>query len=289
LIIDGSFLYASNYDIPEQSVGTISKINLETGAIVDPSWATGLNAPINMAIYDSYMFVSNAGIGTEGGSVSRIDLATGEITDLAWIYGLLIPFGLVIDNPYIYVSDLYAGIIGQYSLIRAEPPLPESNICFPATTPILTDQGIIDIDKIDPDLHTIRGTPIIDITKTITKDTYLVCFEKDALGPNQPSEKTVMSRKHRLLYNGKCIEAYKFLGRSDSVHKVKYDGEILYNVLLNEHSAISVNNLICETLHPNNIIAKFFTRKNKYTEEERRNMILALQRRNTMKKIEFFK
>ena len=55
-----------------------------------------------------------------------------------------------------------------------------SNICFPAGTPIATDQGNIPIDKINPDIHTIHNRPIVAITKTITQDTHLVCFEKHA-------------------------------------------------------------------------------------------------------------
>jgi hypothetical protein len=40
------------------------------------------------------------------------------------------------------------------------------------------------------------------------------------------------------------------------VIKVKYSGELLYNVLLEQHSTMKVNNILCETLHPENAIAK---------------------------------
>ena len=43
----------------------------------------------------------------------------------------------------------------------------------------------------------------------------------------------------------------------EGIYKVKYNGEVLYNVLLeNKHDKMIVNNLICETLDPTNNIAE---------------------------------
>ncbi len=55
-------------------------------------------------------------------------------------------------------------------------PVVVGGICFPSETPIKTDQGIIDIDKIDITKHTIRNVPIVCITKTFGTDDFLVCF-----------------------------------------------------------------------------------------------------------------
>jgi uncharacterized delta-60 repeat protein len=66
-------------------------------------------------------------------------------------------------------------------------PIPVIPICFPAGTPVLTDQGYIAIDEIIPEINTINNKPIIAITKTITKDDKIVCFEKNSLGKNMPS------------------------------------------------------------------------------------------------------
>jgi hypothetical protein len=151
-----------------------------------------------------------------------------------------------------------------------------SNICFPGNTPIQTDQGIIMIEKINPDIHTIKNKPIIDITKTITSDKYLVCFTKNALGINYPTTTTVMSKYHKVQYKGKMIEAYKFIGKFKNVIKIKYNGEILYNVLMDKHSKMRVNNFICETLHPDNIIAKLYTRKCKFEDDVRDKIIILL-------------
>ena len=94
------------------------------------------------------------------------------------------------DNIGITILD---GIIIPYSVppIPPIPPDPISNICFPANTPITTDQGIIPIDKINTKFHTINGNKIIAITKTISKDKHLVCFDKHSLKINYPNKKIV--------------------------------------------------------------------------------------------------
>ena len=134
-----------------------------------------------------------------------------------------------------------------------------SNICFQEKTPIKTDQGIIQIEKLNPDVNTIKNKKIVGITKTISQDKYLVCFEKDSLGLNYPTKSTTVTKQHKILYRGKMIEAEKFLGHFVGVKKAKYNGGVLYNVLMEKHEVVSANNLVCETLHPQNIIAKLYT------------------------------
>jgi hypothetical protein len=142
--------------------------------------------------------------------------------------------------------------------LTVQPPLPSSNICFRKGTPIRTDQGLIHIDKINTDIHTIRNKNIVAITKTVTQDNYLVCFEKDSLGHNMPSQKTVISANHKIFNKGRMIKAKEFIGKYENIYKVKYSGEVLYNVLMEEYDKIVVNNLICESLHPENAIAKLY-------------------------------
>ena len=138
-------------------------------------------------------------------------------------------------------------------------PTPISNICFAGNTPISTDQGSVLIKNIKPSVHTIHNEAIVAVTKNVTLDKYLVCFEKDSLGEGIPSEKTIMSKDHKVLYEGELIKAYRFIEMFENVKKVKYNGEILYNIVMKNYRKISVNNMICETLHPKNIIAKLYT------------------------------
>jgi hypothetical protein len=133
-----------------------------------------------------------------------------------------------------------------------------SNICFPANTPIKTDQGIISIENINPKIHTIHKDKISALTKTISCDKYLICFQENSLGKNYPCQKTTMTKNHKILFQGKMREAYTFLGRFNGVKKVEYNRDILYNILMENYDVINVNNLICETLDPVNFIAKLY-------------------------------
>ena len=107
-----------------------------------------------------------------------------------------------------------------------------ANVCFLEGTPVLTDQGVINIDKIIPKIHTIQNKKIIAITKTASKDEYLICFEKNALGNNIPSERTIISKNHLVFNKEKMIKAEEFMKEYKNVHKIKYSNEPLYNVLI---------------------------------------------------------
>jgi hypothetical protein len=76
------------------------------------------------------------------------------------------------------------------------------------------------------------------------------------LGPGIPSEKTSMSKDHKVVYNKQLVSAKDFLIGFRGVYKVKYKQEILYNVLMPNYRKINVNNMRCETLDPRNPIAK---------------------------------
>lgn len=69
------------------------------------------------------------------------------------------------------------------------------------------------------------------------------------------------------------IKAVDFIGKYKNVHKIKYNGDILYNVLLEKYDKILVNNLICETLHPRNAIAKWHTSLNNLCVEEQTRLV----------------
>ena len=151
-----------------------------------------------------------------------------------------------------------------------------SNICFPANTPITTNQGIIPIHKINPEIHTIRNKKIVAITKTVSQDKHLVCFEKNSLGNNVPCEKTFMTKHHLVFYKGEMVHAIDFVGKIENVKKVKYTGEILYNVLMEDYEKMVVNNLICETLHPENSIAKVYNMLKDLSPEKQQKLIKAV-------------
>ena len=154
-----------------------------------------------------------------------------------------------------YVEKWRSGEICRFLLNPIAP------ICFPKGTPIKTDQGIIHIDKIDTSIHSINNARIVSITQTITYESYLVCFEPHSLGYNYPSHRTIMSKQHKVFFRGSMIPAHIFIGLFNNIYRIKYNGELLYNVLMNTHSTMKVNNLLCETLDPNHIIAKLYANK----------------------------
>ena len=139
--------------------------------------------------------------------------------------------------------------------------LPSSGICFPAGTPINTDQGIKNIEDISTRKNTINGKKINSITRTIMKRLdYLVVLEKDCIENNVPSQQTICSPDHKILYRNKMIEASLLIERKvRGVYAKKYDKSPLYNVLLDSHSTMIVNNMITETLHPKNPIAMLYS------------------------------
>jgi len=140
---------------------------------------------------------------------------------------------------------------------QPEPGPIVSNICFAKNTPIETDQGIFPIQKLVPNKHTINGNPIRHITKTTHSKKYLIKICKHALGHNIPNQDTILSDYHKVLYNDSMVQAQQLLG-IEGVEKIDYNGEILYNVLLDTYEMIRVNNMTAETLHPKNTTAKLY-------------------------------
>jgi uncharacterized delta-60 repeat protein len=156
------------------------------------------------------------------------------------------------------------------------PPIPTPivPICFPAGTPVLTDQGYIAIEEIQPELNTIRGKEIVAITKTITNHDKIVCFDRHSLGYNVPNKRTFVSLNHGIIYNKKLIPAKKFVGKKYGIYFKKYNGEYLYNVLMEKHTVMLVNGMKVETLDPKNMVAKLYTEN--YSSEQKQKIILQI-------------
>lgn len=131
-------------------------------------------------------------------------------------------------------------------------------ICFPKGTPVLTDQGIIEINKLSKNIHTINGIKIEAITKSVPLQEHIICIEKHSLEMNIPSKDTYISMNHKLLYKNKMVKARDLVGKLEGIYKVKYNKEPLYNVLLEKQETMTINNMIVETLDPENIVAKIY-------------------------------
>jgi hypothetical protein len=123
---------------------------------------------------------------------------------------------------------------------------------------VLTDNGLIDIDKINPDVHTIKNRKIVGLTKTFSLDKYLICFEKDSIYKNIPNKRTILSKKQKIYYNEKFIEAINLINNENIIKINYYDNKILYNILMENYNTMIVNNMTVDTLHPKNIVAQLY-------------------------------
>ena len=161
-----------------------------------------------------------------------------------------------------YFSYIIDSVSGEYN-----PPPSPVPICFPKGTPVSTDQGNIDIEKIIPNVHTIRGKQIVAITKTIPNHADIVSISKDAFERNIPSKKTIISQEHKVVYKNRLIKAKDLVNCCEGVTMIPYDGKPLYNVLMKQYDYMMINNLTCETLHPESIMSKIYNSKFTYTEQ----------------------
>jgi hypothetical protein len=245
---DGTYLYASPGN-------RIVKINLTTGQIIDQNWVFfDEGAPRGIIIYDGYMYVAHYVGNPNSGFISRINLTTKEV-ELKWSIVEYEParyaiFSLEIYNGYLYTSSQHDGSVYRIALPL---PLPVANICFVEGTLVMTDQGIIPIETVTKD-NTLFSKKVKMLTITRSFHKYLITFEKDEIAPNVPNQKITMSKNHKVLYNGLMMDAENVGGT-----KVPYDGQLLYNILLEDHGIVLANNLISESLDPTNVIAKLYT------------------------------
>jgi len=139
-----------------------------------------------------------------------------------------------------------------------------ADVCFPRGTTIETDQGIVEIQDINVNYHTIRTHKILAVTNTYSNKNYLVNIKKNAFG-NIPTKDTKMTGNHLVFYNG-LIKAKDI--KHPSVEHIHYDGEMLYNILLDHHDLMIVNGIVCETLNPDNPIAKLYYLTSEYPEKK---------------------
>lgn len=133
-----------------------------------------------------------------------------------------------------------------------------SETCFPMNTMVKTDQGIIAIQTLIPHHHTIQGESIVAITSTYSSDKELVHLRKDSIRKNYPNSDTLISRKHKIYMKGKLKAAYRLVEHYKGVTLVPYQGQMLFNVVLENYGLMNIQGLMCETLHPINPMATLF-------------------------------
>ena len=170
------------------------------------------------------------------------------------------------------------------------------NICFYMNTLIKTDQGDVEIQKLNPNKHTINNKTINKILTSTTTDNNLVCFTKNSLGFLKPSRDLIVTCNHEILFNDKLIQAGEFASgnikinnlysrrKSKGIKFIKYNNELLYNILMDNHEIIKANNVDCETLNPKNINANISLNVNKY--EDQRFLFNLINNKDSKKGVE---
>jgi hypothetical protein len=278
VIIDG-FMYISQR-FPGVDESNIYKIDMSDDTkTLQPFVSNPQIRPISLCKINNFIYALN-----DYPTISQINME-GTVVSENWK-----SVNFTLNNIYPYGNTILVATgndsIVQFTTLNSapapRPPTPVSDVCFPAGTPIQTDQGIVSIDKISPSIHTIHGESI-DISKTVSRDTYLVEFKKNALGTNYPSKNTIMSKNHKVYYKGKMYKAKEFLEISDKVNKIAYSGEPLYNVLMKTHSTIMVNVMKCETLDPSCLVAHLC--RAKHSNELRALVRKAMQQSNEKNKL----
>lgn len=164
--------------------------------------------------------------------------------------------GNIVVGGYSYSSDdTYE--YSYFSLARYIG-ISTSNICFLKNTPITTDQGIIPIDKINPYINTINNKKIISVTQTKSCEKQIICINKDAFGIDHPNIDIYITTQHKILYNNKMIPVCELIGKNKYITFIDYNGDTVYNILMENYDVINVANLIFETLDPVSDIAKSY-------------------------------
>jgi len=146
-----------------------------------------------------------------------------------------------------------AGVGGVIFLYNASSPPPPST-CFLAGTLVVTDQGEIAIEKINPRINTINGKRILAITETPGTDGCLCLIKKNHLSRNVPNKDTVISVWHKILHKGVIREAQDIQG----VLPLPYEGQPLYNILMEKYELVRIHNMVVETLLPTHAVAKLY-------------------------------
>lgn len=150
-------------------------------------------------------------------------------------------------------SDYSDGAVYITSMAQT---LTSAPICLLGNTPILTDQGIININRITTN-NTINGKKILKITKNRNSDNFMVLVKKNSIGLNIPSKDVYMSKNHCIFINNKLIRCFDMVNNKNIII-VNRKNDIIYNILLDgkEQGYMKVNNMVVETLHYNNPFAK---------------------------------
>jgi surface protein len=171
------------------------------------------------------------------------------------------------------ITGQLAGAVSSATIGTITLPIISGNICFKKGTKIVTDQGIIEIEKMTKK-NSIRGKEVVLISKTKNIDDYLIKIEKGGLYENVPNADTYVTGEHKIYYNREMIRAKKLVN-GKTITKADSLNDTVYNVLLEgeEVGKMIANGLISETLNPKGEMVKLLCYVEKLGMKEREEVI----------------
>lgn len=139
------------------------------------------------------------------------------------------------------------------------PPAPTvATGCFTKDAKLETDQGLIELYKVDSKVHTVNNKRIKGVSKCIFSMDKIVVIEKDAFEKDKPSKKTIVSPFHVFIINNEenvicdCIDKKK-------IYLERYNtDDILYNPILENEEDIKINNMLVKSLTHNCLLARMY-------------------------------
>lgn len=119
-----------------------------------------------------------------------------------------------------------------------------------AHTPILTDQGLIDIDNITPD-NSIEGVLVKEVISYENTDFQMVLFKKDSIGRNIPNQDTLLSQNQDIYLSKHLLKVKHLINNKDITKKVM-ETQKVYDLIMKQSKPfkLRVNNIIIETITP---------------------------------------
>ncbi len=137
----GTFAYVSNINgnpTDKDGNGFIAKVSLKNGTILEPKWATGLDAPKGLALSDGQLFVSDID------RLVEIDTATGEIVASYKAPGAKFLNDVAADDRgHVYVSDSGTSTIWRLTDDRLEKWLDGPELKYPNGLLVQGDKLIV--------------------------------------------------------------------------------------------------------------------------------------------------
>jgi hypothetical protein len=210
--------------------------------------------------------VASTGVGQQNYNFTSFTFLNNDrcvnciLEDLTLRYNGFIP-GPTNPNVDYQEAGVFDGGDEEFISVESGEPCPCSTavICFAADTSVITSTGpkmIQDITSSD----TINGKQVHSLVSSIVRKNtdQLIKISKDALGENKPDKDTVCTVFHMILDGEDWTQAHNLVNGTTVTRFSNPENTRVYNILLADEAwgTMFANNLVTESLHPENESAK---------------------------------